>query len=86
MKSLTALLYVDDVLMAAPGRKQMEQLLAAIIESIFAAMGPPDIKVRQCSLTMDKWVGHVVGESQIMLGIDMNFSQLDVGVSDQYRQ
>ena len=54
-------MYVDDALMTGPGRKQMEQLLAAAIEAIFAVMGPPDIKVRQCSLTMDKWVGHVVG-------------------------
>ena len=65
----------------------MEQLLAAIIEAIFAVVGPPDIKLlRQCSLAMDKWVGHVVGESEIMLGIDLNFSQLNVEVPDQYRQ
>jgi len=86
MKSLRALMYVYDALILAPGRKQMEQLLAAAIEAIFTVMGPPDIKVRQCSLAMDKWVGHVVGESQIMLEIEMNFSQLDVGVSDQYGQ
>ena len=86
MKPLRALMYVDDALMAAPGRKHMEQLLAAAIEAIFTVMGLPDTEVRQCSLAMDKWVGHVVGESQIMLGIDMNFSQLDVGVSDQYRK
>ena len=85
MKPLRALMYIDDALMAAPGRKQMEQLLAAAIEAIFTVMGLPDTEVRQCSLAMDKWLGHVVGESQIMLGIDMNFSQLDVGVSDQYR-
>ena len=79
-------MYVDDALMAAPGRKHMEQLLAAAIETIFTVMGLPDTEVRQCSLAMDKWVGHVVGESQIMLGIDMNFSKLNVGVSDQYRK
>jgi len=64
----------------------MEQLLAAAIEAIFTVMGLSDIEVRQCSLATDKWVGHVVGESQIMLCIDMHFSQLDVGVSDQYRK
>jgi len=56
-------MYEDDALMVAPGRKQMEQLLAAAIEAIFTVIGPPDIKVRQCYLAIDKWVGHVVRES-----------------------
>ena len=41
---LPARIYVDDALLAAVGRKQMEQRLAAIIEAIFTVLGEPEVK------------------------------------------
>jgi hypothetical protein len=53
---LPARIYVDDALMLALSRGHMEQVLAALIEAIFAIMGKPDTTVCQCPLAMDKWL------------------------------
>jgi hypothetical protein len=52
---LPARIYVDNALMLATSKENMEQVLAALIKAIFAVMGAPDTSVRQCSLAMDKW-------------------------------
>jgi hypothetical protein len=52
---LPARIYVDDALTLATSKEYMEQVLAALIEAIFAVMGAPDTSVCQCSLAMDKW-------------------------------
>ena len=84
MIQLPAGIYVDDALMAAPGERYMKKLLAAAIEAIFAVMGPPDTKVRQCPLAMDKWIELIVGHLQIMLGIKVNTRRLTVGMPREY--
>ncbi len=40
-----ARIYVDDTLILALSRGHMEQVLAALIEAIFAIMGKPDTTV-----------------------------------------
>jgi hypothetical protein len=57
---LSARIYVDDALMLALSRGHMEQVLAALIEAIFAIMDKPDTTVLQCPLAMDKWLELVV--------------------------
>jgi hypothetical protein len=52
---LPARIYIDDDLTLATSKKNMEQVLAALTEAIFAVMGAPDTSVCQCSLAMDKW-------------------------------
>jgi hypothetical protein len=52
---LPARMYVDDALTLATSKENMEQVLAALIEAIFAVMGAPDTSVCQGSLAMDKW-------------------------------
>ena len=52
--SMTANIYVDDILAAAARRMNMLRLLAAVIEAIFTVCGIPDIAVRQCPLSLKK--------------------------------
>ncbi len=55
--------------MLALSRCHMEQVLAALIEDIFAVMGKLDTTVCQCPLAMDKWLEFVVAPKQRMLGL-----------------
>jgi hypothetical protein len=64
---LPARIYVDDALMLALSRGHIEQVLAALIEAIFAIMGKPDTTVCQCPLAMDKWLELVIAPKQRML-------------------
>ncbi len=57
---LPARIYLDDALMLAFSRGHIEQVLAALVEAIFAIMGKPDTTVHQCPLAMDKWLELVV--------------------------
>jgi hypothetical protein len=52
---LPARIYVSNALMLAISKKNMEQVLAALIKAISVVMGVPDNLVHQCSLAMDKW-------------------------------
>jgi hypothetical protein len=47
---LPARICLDDALMLALSRSHMEQVLAVLIEAIFAIMGKPDMTVRQVLL------------------------------------
>ncbi len=49
-------IYVDDALMLAVDVDHMKMVLAATIKAIFVVMGKPNVAVRQCPLTMDKWL------------------------------
>ncbi len=81
---LTARIYVDDALMLALSRGHMEQVLAALIEAIFAIMGKPDTTVRLCLLAMDKWLELVVAPKQRMLGLIIDTNNLTVGIPPDY--
>ena len=51
-----ARIYLDDALLLALSKGQMELVLAALIEAMFVVMGAPDDTVRQCPLALDKWM------------------------------
>jgi len=81
---MTANIYVDDVLAAAAHHKNMLRLLAAIIEAIFTVCGTPDMAVRQCPLSLEKWHELTVGPVQIALGLVINTNTMTVGITDEY--
>jgi hypothetical protein len=86
MTPMTANIYVDDILAAAPHREMMLKLLAAVIEAIFLVCGKPDIAVRQCPLLLEKWYELVVGPRQIVLGLVIDTNKMTVGMTDKYIQ
>ena len=81
---MTANIYVDDILAAAAIRDNMIRLLAAIIEAIFLVCGTPDVAVRQCPLSLEKWFELVVGPRQIILGLVVDTNTMTVGITDEY--
>jgi hypothetical protein len=83
---MTASIYVDDILAAAARQMNMLRLLAAIIEAIFAVCGSPDIAVRQCPLSLEKWHELIVRPRQIVLGLVIDTNTMMVGISDDYIQ
>ena len=60
-KFLEAYIYVDDILGSAVGKFNILRLFAATIEAIFVVPGRANIEVRQCSLSLKKWLELVVG-------------------------
>ena len=81
-----ARIYVDDALLLALSKGHMELVLAALIEVIFMVMGAPDETVRQCPLTLDKWISLVISPRQVMLGLVIDTTMLTVGIPDLYIQ
>jgi hypothetical protein len=70
--------------MLALSRGHMEQVLAALIEAIFATMGKPDMTVCQCPLAMDKWLEYVIAPKQRMLGLIIDTNNLTVSIPPDY--
>ena len=64
----------------------MKMVLAAMIKAIFVVMGEPNVAVRQCPLSMDKWLELVIGPKQTMLGLIINTNRLPVAIPDKYLQ
>ncbi len=83
---LSANIYVDDILAAAAYKKYMERLHAAIIEAIFIVCGRPDTSIRQCPLSMEKWLELIVGPKQIVLGLVVDTNKMTVGIIEDYIQ
>jgi hypothetical protein len=83
---LPARIYVDDALTLATSKGSIEQVLAALIETIFVVMGAPDTSVCQCSLAMDKWEKLQVAHIQTMLELVINTNRMTVSVPDDYIQ
>ena len=83
---MTANIYVDDILAAAALREKMLKLLAAVIEAIFLVCGEPDIAVRQCPLSLEKWFELIVGPRQTVLGLIVDTNKMTVGMTDEYIQ
>ena len=77
--------YVYDALIATCGITKMKMALAAVIEAIFAIMGPLDTKVRQCPLALDKWQELIAGPSQLALGLQFHSRTLTVEIPAEYR-
>ncbi len=83
---LPARIYVDDALMLATSKENMEQVLAALIEDIFVVMGAPNTSVHQCSLAMDKWEKLHIAPIQTMLRLLINTNKMIISVPDDYIQ
>jgi hypothetical protein len=83
-KPRPARVYVDDALMAAIGRENMERMLAATIEAIFIVMGDVNEALRQCPLAMDKWQELVVGPRQVVLGLTVDTRTMTVAITSEY--
>jgi hypothetical protein len=88
---LPACIYVDDALMLALDINHikmvhMKMVLAAMIEAIFVFIGEPDVKVRQCSLAMDKRLELVIGPMQTMLGLIIDTNSFTVTIPAKYLQ
>jgi hypothetical protein len=83
---LPARIYVDDALTLATSKENIEQVLAALIEAIFAFMGAPNASVCQCSLAMDNWEKLHVTPIQTMLGLVIDTNRMTVSVPDDYIQ
>jgi hypothetical protein len=79
-------MYVDNGLMLAISKENMEQVLAALIKAIFIVMGAPDASVCQCSLAMNKWGKLHVAPIQTMLGLLIDTKKMIVSVPDDYIQ
>jgi hypothetical protein len=74
---------VDDILAATAHQENMIKLLAAVIEAIFTVRGTPDIAVRQCPLSLEKWHQLIVGPRQIVLGIVINTNTMTVSITKE---
>jgi hypothetical protein len=83
---ITANIYVDDIVGAAAFRFNMLKLLAAFIEAIFLVCGTPNVSVRQCPLSLEKWYKLIVGPRQIILGLVVDTNKMTVGMTDEYIQ
>ena len=80
----SAEIYVDDIMQAAVTRHWIIKSLAATIEAIFTVCGVPDIDVRQCPLSLEKWLELILGWRQIILGLVVDSNRLTVGITDEY--
>jgi hypothetical protein len=65
-------------------KENMIRLLAAIIKAIFTVCRRPDMAVRQCPLSLEKWLELIVGPKQIVLGLVVDMSKMTVGITDEY--
>ena len=77
-------IWVDDILIAAVGVEKMKMALAAVIEAIFVVLGQPETEKRECPLAMDKWIDLVIGETQTVLGLNLNTRKLTVSIPRKY--
>jgi len=82
---LEAYIYVDDILASAVNKQNILRLLAAIIEAIFTVCDRPNVELRQCPLSLEKWKELVVGLIQTVLGLTVNTNRLTVGITPEYR-
>ena len=81
---LPALIYVNDALMLATDRAHIETVLATAIKAIFVVRGKPNTAVKQCPLTMDKWLELVIGLKQTMLGLIIDTNKLTISIPYKY--
>jgi len=79
-------IYVDDILSAGVSNDYVKKLLAAIIEAIFTVCGEPQIDIRQCPLSLEKWLEMVIGPTQTVFGLYVNTNKMMIGITQEYRQ
>jgi len=78
----TAEIYVNNIMQAAVTREWIIKSLAATIEAIFTVCGVPDIDVRQCPLSLEKWLELILGWRQTVLGLIVDSHKLTVRISN----
>ena len=78
--------YVDDILSAGVSKDYVKNLFAATIEAIFTVCGEPQIDIRQCPLSLEKWLEMVIGPTQTVLGLYVNTNKMMIGITQEYRQ
>jgi hypothetical protein len=81
---LEAYIYVDDILASGVGKQNILRLLAAIIEAVFIVCGCLMIEVRQCPISIEKWLELVIGTAQTVLGLTVDTNLMIVGITPQY--
>jgi hypothetical protein len=86
LKPVRAPIYVDDILLAAALKSYILQLLAAAIEAIFVVCGEPNLDIRQCPLSIEKWDALIVGTKQVMLGLEIDTDKMTVRITDNYKE
>jgi hypothetical protein len=79
-------IYVDDILSAGFSQNHMLNLLAATIEATFTVCGEPQIEVRQCPLSLEKWFKMIVGPVQIVLSLSVDTNKMTVGITEEYQE
>ena len=62
----------------------MEIALAVLIEAIFDVMGKQDAAIRQCPLTLNKWVEMAARPIQTMLGLILDTNRLTAAILEPY--
>jgi hypothetical protein len=77
-------IYVDDILSAGFLQDYILNLLAATIEAVFTVCGEPQMEVRQCTLSLEKWLEMIVGPVQIVLGLSVDTNTLTIGITEEY--
>jgi hypothetical protein len=79
-------IYVDDILSAGVPKDYVNKLLAATIEAIFTVCGEPQIDIRQCPLSLEKWLEMMIGPTQIVFGLYVNTNKMTIGITQEYRE
>ena len=86
MIPMTANIYVDEILAAAALQGNIFKTPRGNHQSYLLVCGKPNIAVRQCPLSLEKWFKLVVGPRQIVLGLVVDTNKMTVGVTDEYIQ
>jgi hypothetical protein len=79
-------IYVDDILGVGVSKDYVNKLLAATIEAIFTVCGEPQIDIRQCPLSLEKWLEMMIGPTQIVFGLYVNTNKMTIGITQEYRE
>ena len=77
---------MGDILGVGVSKDYVNKLLAATIEAIFTVYGEPQIDIRQCPLSLEKWLEMVIGPIQIVLGLYVNTNKMTIGITQEYRE
>ncbi len=77
-------IYVDDILSAGFLQDYILNLLEATIKAIFTVCGELQTNVRQCPLSLEKWLEMIVGPVQIVLSLPVDTNAMMIGITKEY--
>ena len=78
-------IYVDNILSVRHTQNYLLQLLTVTIEAIFTVCGESRPEVRQCPLSLEKWLDMIIGPVQVVLGLSIDTNRMTVGITKEYR-